>query len=88
MWFQSRSLEASNNPGRMYVVKRDGRKEKVHFDKITSRIRKLCYGLNENFVEVSAALRPDLPGSHLRSLTACAGGPEGVHGRVQGSDHS
>ena len=24
----------------MFVIKRDGRKEKVHFDKITSRIRK------------------------------------------------
>ena len=35
----------------MYVVKRDGRKEPVHFDKITSRIKKLCYGLDSNFVE-------------------------------------
>ena len=31
----------------MYVIKRDGRREKVHFDKITSRIKKLCYGLND-----------------------------------------
>lgn len=30
----------------MYVLKRDGRKEPVMFDKITARIRKLCYGLN------------------------------------------
>jgi len=30
----------------MYVVKRDGRKETVQFDKITARIKKLCYGLN------------------------------------------
>ncbi|WP_437439879.1 ribonucleoside-diphosphate reductase subunit alpha [Eudoraea algarum] len=30
----------------MYVVKRDGRKELVMFDKITARVRKLCYGLN------------------------------------------
>ena len=30
----------------MYIIKRDGRKESVHFDKITSRISKLCYGLN------------------------------------------
>lgn len=35
----------------MYVVKRDGRKEKVVFDKITSRIKRLCYGLNETFVD-------------------------------------
>lgn len=30
----------------MYVIKRDGRKETVKFDKITARIKKLCYGLN------------------------------------------
>ncbi|MBL6684601.1 MAG: ribonucleoside-diphosphate reductase subunit alpha [Flavobacteriaceae bacterium] len=30
----------------MFVVKRDGHKEPVMFDKITARIRKLCYGLN------------------------------------------
>lgn len=30
----------------MYVVKRDGRKEAVKFDKITARIVKLCYGLD------------------------------------------
>jgi ribonucleoside-diphosphate reductase alpha chain len=30
----------------MYVIKRDGRKEAVKFDKITARIKKLCYGLN------------------------------------------
>jgi ribonucleoside-diphosphate reductase alpha chain len=31
----------------MYVIKRDGRKESVKFDKITARIQKLCYGLSE-----------------------------------------
>lgn len=30
----------------MYVVKRDGRKEPVKFDKITARIVKMCYGLD------------------------------------------
>jgi len=30
----------------MYVVKRDGRKEAVKFDKITARIIKMCYGLD------------------------------------------
>ncbi len=29
-----------------YVIKRDGRRETVKFDKITARIKKLCYGLN------------------------------------------
>ena len=35
----------------MLVVKRDGRRESVKFDKITARIEKLCYGLNADFVE-------------------------------------
>jgi ribonucleoside-diphosphate reductase alpha chain len=30
----------------MYVLKRDGRREAVKFDKITARVKKLCYGLN------------------------------------------
>src|ERR1700709_2638232 len=30
----------------MFVIKRDGRKESVKFDKITARIEKLCYGFN------------------------------------------
>ena len=30
----------------MYVIKRDARREAVKFDKITARIKKLCYGLN------------------------------------------
>jgi ribonucleoside-diphosphate reductase subunit M1 len=41
-----------------YVCKRDGRKEEVHLDKITSRIQKLCYGLNMDFVDpVSITLK-------------------------------
>eukprot|EP01026_Neomeris_dumetosa_P058562 TRINITY_DN5457_c0_g1_i4.p1 TRINITY_DN5457_c0_g1~~TRINITY_DN5457_c0_g1_i4.p1 ORF type:complete len:823 (+),score=106.38 TRINITY_DN5457_c0_g1_i4:225-2693(+) len=35
----------------MYVVKRDGRRQQVQFDKITARISKLCYGLNQEFVD-------------------------------------
>lgn len=35
----------------MYVIKRDGRKEKVAFDKITARINKLSYGLNLDFCD-------------------------------------
>jgi ribonucleoside-diphosphate reductase alpha chain len=35
----------------MLVVKRDGRRESVKFDKITARIEKLCYGLDRNYVE-------------------------------------
>ncbi len=35
----------------MFVIKRDGRRESVKFDKITARIDKLCYGLNMQYVE-------------------------------------
>ncbi len=35
----------------MLVVKRDGRRESVKFDKITARIEKLCYGLDAQFVD-------------------------------------
>ncbi|MCK6601629.1 MAG: ribonucleoside-diphosphate reductase subunit alpha [Bacteroidetes bacterium] len=35
----------------MFVVKRDGRKEEVHFDKITARVKKLCYGLDSKYVD-------------------------------------
>ncbi|GHJ89226.1 hypothetical protein NliqN6_5628 [Naganishia liquefaciens] len=35
----------------MWVYKRDGRRERVAFDKITARINKLSYGLDSNFVE-------------------------------------
>ncbi|CAG0918059.1 unnamed protein product [Notodromas monacha] len=47
---------------KMFVLKRvviadsfpDGRKEPVHFDKITSRITKLCYGLDMDYVDPPA----------------------------------
>ncbi|MEC9281397.1 MAG: ribonucleoside-diphosphate reductase subunit alpha [Bdellovibrionota bacterium] len=35
----------------MFVVKRNGKKEPVKFDKITARVAKLCYGLNEDYVD-------------------------------------
>ncbi|XP_011311551.1 ribonucleoside-diphosphate reductase large subunit [Fopius arisanus] len=40
--------------GRMFVLKRDGRKEEVHYDKITSRIQKLCYNLDMDYVDPPA----------------------------------
>ncbi|XP_078179682.1 ribonucleoside-diphosphate reductase large subunit-like [Carex rostrata] len=36
----------------MYVVKRDGRQEMVHFDKITARLKKLSYGLSQDHCDV------------------------------------
>lgn len=35
----------------MKVLKRSGKQEEVSFDKITARIKKLCYGLNSTYVE-------------------------------------
>ncbi len=41
----------------MYVLKRDARKEPIMFDKITARVRKLCYGLNDLVDPVKVAMR-------------------------------
>ncbi len=41
----------------MYVVKRDGHKEPIMFDKITSRVRELCYSLNELVDPVKVSMR-------------------------------
>ncbi|GLD96744.1 hypothetical protein PINS_up005427 [Pythium insidiosum] len=61
----------------MYVVKRDGRREDVKFDKITARITKLCYGLNADFVDpikisqkVVAGVYPGVTTSELDELAA------------------
>ena len=35
----------------MQVVKRSGKREAVSFDKITARVKKLCYGLDSNHIE-------------------------------------
>lgn len=34
----------------MLVIKRDGRRESVRFDKITTRIENLCYGLDSQYI--------------------------------------
>lgn len=57
----------------MFVVKRDGRKEDVKFDKITSRINKLCYGLDSRFVDsikISQKVR-DTRGGERRAQSSC-----------------
>jgi ribonucleoside-diphosphate reductase alpha chain len=41
----------------MHVIKRDGRKESVKFDKITARIQKLCYGLSNLVDPTAVAMR-------------------------------
>jgi len=49
------AIEMSRQSGsKMTVVKRDGLKETVHFDKITSRIDKLCYGLEQEYIDTTS----------------------------------
>ena len=47
----------TQNSKNMYVVKRDGNREPVMFDKITDRVSKLCYGLNDLVDPVKVAMR-------------------------------
>ncbi|UYV79318.1 RRM1, partial [Cordylochernes scorpioides] len=61
----------------MFVLKRKGHKEAVMFDKITSRIQKLCYGLNMDFVDppsitlkVINGLYPGVTTAELDNLAA------------------
>lgn len=46
----------------MFVIKRDGRKEKVLFDKITSRVGKLCYGLDQTHIDPAAITQKVISG--------------------------
>lgn len=41
----------------MDVLKRDGKREPVMFDKITARVKKMCYGLNKIVDPVKVAMR-------------------------------
>lgn len=61
----------------MFVFKRDGRKEPVRFDKITSRIVRLCYGLDADHVDpaavtqrVSSGIYPGVTTIELDNLAA------------------
>lgn len=61
----------------MYVLKRNGRRESVHFDKITSRVSKLCYGLDAKHVDpviisqkVIQGVYPGVTTSELDELAA------------------
>lgn len=35
----------------MQVIKRNGKKEDVSFDKITARVKKMCYGLDQKYID-------------------------------------
>lgn len=46
----------------MYVLKRDGRKERVQFDKITARVSRLCYGLDSDHVDAASITQKVISG--------------------------
>ncbi len=46
----------------MYVIKRDGRKETVSFDKVLERLRKLSYGLDTKHVSYEAVAQKTIEG--------------------------
>ncbi|KAK9463466.1 ribonucleotide reductase [Lipomyces oligophaga] len=46
----------------MFVYKRDGRKERVAFDKITARVTRLCYGLDQDHVDAAAITQKVISG--------------------------
>lgn len=48
----------------MLVIKRDGRRESVKFDKVTARIERLCYGLDLNYVDPIKVARKVIDGIH------------------------
>lgn len=61
----------------MFVVKRNGSREEVKFDKVTDRVKKLCFGLNMTYVNptvvaqhVSTGMVNDIPTSKLDILAS------------------
>lgn len=67
----------SKNARCMYVIKRDGSKESIKFDKITARIQKLCYALDpihvqpvEVAMKVIQGIYPGVTTSELDNLAA------------------
>ncbi|MHA7877773.1 MAG: ribonucleoside-diphosphate reductase subunit alpha [Bacteroidota bacterium] len=53
----------------MLVVKRDGRLESVKFDKITSRVEKLCYGLDMAYINPVDIAKKVIAGIYDRVTT-------------------
>ncbi|KAH6620675.1 ribonucleoside-diphosphate reductase large chain [Chaetomium sp. MPI-SDFR-AT-0129] len=54
----------------MYVKKRDGRQERVQFDKITARVSRLCYGLDVDHVDPVAITQKVISGVYGGVTTA------------------
>lgn len=45
------SFSSTSGPSKLYVKKRAGRTETVSYDKITTRILRLCYGLDMTYID-------------------------------------
>jgi len=54
----------------MLVIKRDGRRESVRFDKITTRIENLCQGLDEQYIDPIEVARKVIDGLYDGVSTA------------------
>lgn len=54
----------------MYVIKRNGQRQDVMFDKIKSRISKLCWGLDVNFVDSVVVTQKVIQGVYKGVTTA------------------
>jgi ribonucleoside-diphosphate reductase alpha chain len=54
----------SSTPINMEVIKRDGRREAVMFDKITARIKKLCYGFDPKIIVPACVTQKVVSGLH------------------------
>ena len=65
---QSRVSEDDDD---IHVIKRNGKKEVVRYDKITSRIKKLCYGLDSKYIKPNV---PRQSGKRTSTRRGCGDG--------------
>ena len=67
----------------MLVIKRDGRRESVKFDKVTSRIERLCYSLDPKHVDPADVAKKVIQGIYDERVRGyCAG----IGNSITGSD--
>ena len=64
---QSRVSEDDDD---IHVIKRNGKKEVVRYDKITSRIKKLCYGLDSKYIKPNVRARRPVVWRRLHAVDA------------------
>lgn len=57
-----KSPHKSTYKNKMFVIKRNGERQDVHFDKITSRVKKLAYGLDTQFCDPAVVAQKVIQG--------------------------